>query len=172
LFDWRHPKSDNSLSPPASNLLISTGGNLVIPARLFLAFSLAILPALMANAVDDPYGDPLPAGAKLRLGTARLRNSYSSNPTAITPNGKFLVGRSAEGEIYFIDPTDGKMSKSVPVKGEFGSIVGFSNDGFRAAAAGYGAVSVVEVENGRVVNSLKRANSGDGRGVSLSADGK
>ena len=58
--------------------------------RFCPALLLALLPTLTAFTADDPYGDPLPEGAKLRLGTARMRVSNTTNPTVLSPDGKHL----------------------------------------------------------------------------------
>ena len=89
--------------------------------------------AFTGPAADDRYGDPIPAGAKARLGTARMRSALGGGPTAITPDGKFLVGPAAQGGVAFYDPATGKVARLVKIDGEFSSPVSFSADGKRGA---------------------------------------
>ncbi|HEV3437208.1 MAG TPA: WD40 repeat domain-containing protein [Gemmata sp.] len=144
----------------------------MIPMRFYPAFALLLLPTLTAISADDPYGDPLPEGAKLRLGTARMRINYTNNPTALTPDGKFLVARAPEGGIAYIDPATGKTTRRVETQGEFGSLVGFSTDGHRAVGSGFHVASVLDIETGKVLVSLKRTFAGGDHSLSLAADGK
>ena len=82
--------------------------------RLALSCVVLVLAALVAVAADDPYGDPIPEGAKARLGTARMRTFYGG-PNVITPDGKYLVGQAPAGGVIFYEPATGKAAKTVKV---------------------------------------------------------
>lgn len=144
----------------------------MISRRLPTAFALVLLPGFAAWAADDPYGDPIPAGAKARLGTARLRATGGTNFNAVTPDGKFLVGTGFGAGLVFVDPATGKEARAVKVDGEFGTVQGFSADGKRAAGSGFGAATVVSADTGKKLAQVKRPLPSGENGVSLSADGK
>ena len=57
-------------------------------------------------AAADPPTDPLPKGAKLRLGTQRMRDPAAWTGAALTPDGKFLIANTPKGLMKF-DVTTG-----------------------------------------------------------------
>lgn len=79
----------------------------------------------------DSYGDPLPPGAVLRLGTKRLQ---TKGGFAWTPDGKSLITMK-HGTVYFWDLADGHLSQtlSVPIDVDpfhtYGSQLALSRDG-------------------------------------------
>lgn len=142
------------------------------PRRLRALLAVAFLPLLAAvgAAADDAHGDPIPAGAKLRLGTARMRTVYGS-PSAITPDGKFLVGGLPGGGTGYIDFA-GKVARSVQIQGEYGTVTGISADGKRALSSAYQAAFVWDTETGKVLAKAARGTPSGDNGASFSADGK
>lgn len=56
----------------------------------------------------DCLGDPLPLGARARLGTARLRHGDILTSVVFTPDGKTLVSAGHDNAIRFWDATSGK----------------------------------------------------------------
>src|SRR5688572_6154059 len=127
--------------------------------RLTAALAVALLATALASGADDPYGDPIPEGAKLRLGTARLRSNFGGfggSFTAMTPDGKFLVAPAPGGGIAFVEPATGKAARTLRVEGVFGSPAAFSADGKRAVVAGYGQPAVFDVEAGKSLAKLAR----------------
>jgi WD40 repeat protein len=125
--------------------------------------------ALVGSAADnDPYGDPLPTGAKARLGTARLRVETTS-PPVLTPDGKSLYALTGAG-ILRLDPLTGApQGKS---QGGFGGIGGISADGKRVAQVGFDGVTVWDVGSGKSLVKVQRRLPGSTAAVALSADGK
>ncbi len=142
------------------------------PRRFWAALGLVLAFALAAVAADDRYGDPIPAGAKARLGTARMRNVIGGGPTAITPDGSFLVGPAPQGGVAFYDPATGKVARVVKIDGEFGSPVSFSADGKRALNPGFDSTIVWNTDTGKVIAKVARSAPSSDIGASLSADGK
>lgn len=56
----------------------------------------------------DAYGDPLPPGAMLRIGTTRLHHGDSVNHVGFSPDGKTLVSCSWDGTLRSWDVVTGK----------------------------------------------------------------
>ncbi len=138
--------------------------------RMWSAFALVLFPACLAIAADDAYGDPVPEGAKLRLGTARLRNT-SGNPNAMTPNGRFLAASLPSGAIGFLDER-GDVTRSVRIDGQFGTVVAFSADTKRALSSGYQGAFVWDTGTGKVLAKAARENVTSDSGLSFAGDGK
>jgi WD40 repeat protein len=75
--------------------------------------SVAALLALAASAPAGPprtdaYGDPLPAGARYRLGTVRLRHDAEVLRVCWAPDGKSLVSTAQDGTMRLWRLADGK----------------------------------------------------------------
>jgi WD40 repeat protein len=140
--------------------------------RLPAALAVAILSTAIGLAADDAYGDPIPEGAKVRLGTARMRSTSIGVPTAITPDGKFLVAPLTDTGAVYIDLATGKVSRTL--RAEAGAIAPawFSADGKRAVIGGYSPPLVVETETGKVLAKFTRATPAGEHAVSIAADGK
>jgi len=142
----------------------------MIPLHRLLATGLLALSGFAVSAADDAYGDPLPEGAKARLGTARMRSTYGG-PTALTPDGKYLAGQG-QGGISYYDPATGKVARTVRVDAQFSTLVAFSADGRRAVNTSYDSTFVWDTASGKVLATIKRFGPGGDAGVSISADGK
>ncbi len=56
----------------------------------------------------DRYGDPLPPGALVRMGTVRLRHKEGGTCVAFTPDGRQLVTAADDGRARFWDLAGGK----------------------------------------------------------------
>ena len=107
-------------------------------------------PASSAQAKDEPrrdrYGDPLPLGAIVRLGTLRFRAPGEIVALAFAPDNKTLAV-SAHGGLFLFDATSGKRIKRFPsatddsVRGTWGTEnpIVFSPDGKRLISRGHKA---------------------------------
>ena len=71
--------------------------------------SLRNWPAGPARAWMDAHGDPLPAGALLRIGTIRYRDGGVTDQAVLTPDGKTCVCFSDAG-IQFFDLATGRRT--------------------------------------------------------------
>ena len=140
--------------------------------RLPAALAVAILSTAIGLAADDAYGDPIPEGAKARLGTARMRNASISVPTAITPDGKFLVAFLPTGATGYVEPATGKVARTFRVDGVFIAPTWFSADGKRAVIGGYSPPVVIETETGKALAKFSRATPAGEHAVSRAAEGK
>jgi WD40 repeat protein len=139
--------------------------------RLWFALALLLLgPGLVGLSADkDPYGDPLPEGAKARLGTARLRmETYS--PTLLTPDGKSLYALTNFG-MPRLDPFTGAVQAKFQ-RAFGGSIGGVSADGNRVVQIGFGGVTVWDIGGAKSLAKVQRRLPSSNYPVALSTDGK
>jgi hypothetical protein len=74
----------------------------------FAAWLLATSALAQTALRSDAYGDPLPRGAVLRLGTTRLQ---TRGGFAWTPDGKSLITMK-NGTVFFWDMEDGHCSQT------------------------------------------------------------
>jgi RNA polymerase sigma factor (sigma-70 family) len=58
--------------------------------------------------ITDRYGDPLPPGALLRLGTVRMRHECATSCAAFTADSKTVIVSDMNGHIVFWDVATGK----------------------------------------------------------------
>ena len=139
--------------------------------RSWLAFALLLLaPALAGLAADkDLYGDPLPDGAKARLGTARLRTQTYTTP-ALAPDGKSFYVAGAGGLIR-LDPATGAKLGKAPVQ-HYGTLIAFSADGKLAVHTQYDRLVVWDTGSGKTLTKVERRLPGGDAPVAISADGK
>ena len=123
-----------------------------------------------ARSGKDAFGDPLPKGAKGRLGSERMRNLDSS--ALLMPDGKTILSQSTLG-IGIIDTSTGLvMGKLTVPKGEYAvapSLV--SADGKRAASVRFDSIAIVELETGKKICEIKRTGHSSDGIASLSKDG-
>ncbi|QJW94038.1 WD40 repeat domain-containing protein [Frigoriglobus tundricola] len=132
--------------------------------------------ALIATAAtaDDPKGasgDPLPQGAKVRLGSTRMRVPTGWYSFALAADGRSLVTLSERGKVIAIDVTTGAVNGGPvpfvrPVRMEL------SADGTRGVTTGYGGPVVYDLATGTVKAKIDFVVPfGESSGL-LSADGK
>jgi WD40 repeat protein len=123
---------------------------------------------------SDLYGDPLPPGALVRMGTVRLRHYYAA--VAFAAEGKIVVsagGNTGDLTIRFWEPATGKQTRRIEL--------GVGPDSARAVAADGKTVAVVADEvlhlwEAATGKELRRIQVPPGRGyfniVTLSPDGR
>jgi WD40 repeat protein len=157
--------------------------------RLIAVLSLLLCsPAFAESPRVDAFGDPLPPGATMRLGSVRFEHTaapgyYSHIRFALSPDGAVLATWEDQ-TIHFWAMPGGRKLRSVPLEPEIGKVV-FSPDG-RLFAAGVrdakrnqgffthfvGDVLLGEVATGKVVARFGSALATSFETPAFSPDGK
>ena len=129
----------------------------------------------------DNYGDPLPDGALVRLGTECFRCGYGVSFLAYSADGKTIAfggSGNIENAVRIADAQTGKVRKTIELKRrEMPERVAFSSDGKQMAVAWR---NVYEIAQGAVVvwdlvtdKELRRIDCGGAAsGLTFSPDGK
>jgi WD40 repeat protein len=135
-----------------------------VPAFVLLA------PALGGSAADrDLYGDPLPDGAKARLGTTRLRVETRS-PPLMTADGKSIYATTSFW-VQRLDPVTGLVQGKAQ-QAPSGQLVGISANGTRAAFMTSGGVTVWDLTKEKDVVKILRRLPGSETAAALAGNGK
>jgi WD40 repeat protein len=114
----------------------------------------------------DYYGDPLPAGAIARLGTARFRCGYVPSLTFF-PDGKVLALVSGGRPVFFSIP-DGKRLEKIGSGPRRFTDLACSPDGKTLATVGENKIALWDLRTGKLVREFR----GRGGQLTFSPDGK
>jgi RNA polymerase sigma factor (sigma-70 family) len=124
------------------------------------------------EAAKDRYGDPLPAGALLRLGTVRLRHA-GLNGLAFSADGKVLLSVGGDEVIRAWDVATGAPARTCPGPDKLSSFEHsvLSPNGKLVAVPNWNSIRVWDVAAGkqRASTPVKR---GNGLPLAFSPDGK
>jgi WD40 repeat protein len=137
---------------------------------LFLAF---IAPPLVAQ---PPAPEPLPEGARLRLGNTGLNLGGNVQGAALSPDGKYLAAAS-QNTIALLDLKTGKRLAQIGGNGMplgFPLQIAFSPTGKIMAYASIRNVVLVDIPTGKQLQQLdvNEPNFFRGKDLTFSADGK
>lgn len=88
----------------------------------------------------DRFGDPLPPGAAMRLGTIRFRQFPHICRVAYTPDGQLMVTDTQENTLQVWDAGDGKKLRQIDAGVEQIHDFALSPDGKLIAVVGFGLV--------------------------------
>jgi WD40 repeat protein len=121
----------------------------------------------------DVYGDPLPPGALLRLGTTRFRLPDFIGTVALSPDGK-LVAVAGQQSIHLLDVATGKEERRIA--GRFfggGNLLHFSADGKTLATYSWGGpITFWDVATGNAAKQISIGQVTPHNGFAFSADGR
>jgi RNA polymerase sigma factor (sigma-70 family) len=119
----------------------------------------------------DVFGDPLPAGALMRMGTVRLRHNHPPMQltTAFSADGKMLASGGWD-EVRLWDTTTGKLLREIRDGNRTKSYCALclAPDGRWLAGAGRESVCVWDTATGRRLHEFPS----NGQSVACSSDGK
>lgn len=117
----------------------------------------------------DRYGDPLPAGAFMRLGTLRFHHPGQTGPfLAYSGDGREIVSVDRDGWIIRWDPSTGKQLLRVKADQGHTDELALSAEGRYAAFPNYSEIPIWDTVRGVRMCKIP---SGELSAVGLSADG-
>jgi dipeptidyl aminopeptidase/acylaminoacyl peptidase len=118
-----------------------------------------------------PQDDPLPAGARARLGEVRYRNVGRVVALAFSPDGKTLVASAWDRSLRLWDPATGKELRTFENPSGYARLLAFAPDGRTFASGGNDAVIFLwETATGKVRRLEKH--QGVVQALAFSPDGK
>jgi WD40 repeat protein len=148
---------------------------------------LVLLAALAALAADTPgvdrHGDPLPAKARVRLGTVRLRHPGHGLIGLAAASDQLLVSVGEDNRVCWWDLASGKLTRSYAAGGVSVRAFALSRDGKFLAIVGIhrrkerdpyeNVVKVLDAATGKELRQFDRGKEQAARGsLAFSSDGK
>jgi RNA polymerase sigma factor (sigma-70 family) len=121
----------------------------------------------------DALGDPLPAGAVARLGTARLRHGSALKGVAFLPGGQRLASTGLDNVLRLWEFPSGKLLQALRPPGGFAQAfcLAASPDGKTVAVAGNDrAITLWDTATGKLRDQLK-GHEGPVSALAFSPDG-
>jgi WD40 repeat protein len=151
---------------------------LLLPGLLVLAQA---APAADPPARLDATGDPLPVGARARLGTLRFRTTARIRDAELSPDGKLIAVAALDGSIRFLDAATGKQVRLLTVLiNSYAQSLSFSPDGKVLAVVDRSRIQLWDTTTGRAGHALSVAQaeissvvfSGDSKFVTACTKGR
>jgi RNA polymerase sigma factor (sigma-70 family) len=97
----------------------------------------------------DLYGDPLPPGALVRMGTVRFRHTNLIGNVAYSPNGRILAAAGHGGIIRLYDPATGRTLRQLQAHAHQYPAIAFAPDSKSLACVGTRLLQVWDVDTGK-----------------------
>jgi WD40 repeat protein len=159
---------------------------LAVPLLALAAgLSLAAAPPLPRT---DLHGDPLPSGARARLGTTRLRHGHTISAIAFSKDGRFIASSASDHTVRLWDAKTFRLVRCIGLKESLGNVyhgsrwvtaVALSADGkLIASSSNAGVVLIHDADTGKELRRLgvgfavhQLAFSGDAKVVAMSGPG-
>src|SRR5689334_15221923 len=111
--------------------------------------------ACLALLLTDLHGDPLPAGARVRMGTVRFRQGAQVGFLAFTPDGQSVLSSSGDGTLWLWDRATGRERRRFEANVRGNSSVAFTSDGRAFAVVGLdGTLQVRDLVTGKELRKL------------------
>jgi RNA polymerase sigma factor (sigma-70 family) len=128
-------------------------------------------PPAAANAPDQPAAEPLPAGARLRLGSLHLRHHEALSAVAFSPDGTILATAGGDHAVRLWDPRTGRELRALLAGEGHIAALRFTPDGKLLAAVLGDTVRLWDAATGKVVRDLSTGADKQLGPLTLSADG-
>ena len=104
----------------------------------------------------DSYGDSLPPGAILRLGTVRFRVEGCVSSVAVSRDGQWAAAGDSVGLVYLWDASSGRIVRQMQMQERWPKIF-FSHDSKSLGARdGDGHIQIWSIGTGKVLGSFDR----------------
>jgi WD40 repeat protein len=104
----------------------------------------------------DRYGDPLPPGALLRLGTIRFRVEAYVSSVAISRDSKWVAAGDSAGLVYLWEASGGRIVRKMQMQQRW-PMVFFSHDSqILGARDGDGHVCLWSIGTGKILGAFDR----------------
>jgi WD40 repeat protein len=153
------------------------------PSRVAALFLLPLLIGIATSAGDDKrpaspkdkavdaFGDPLPKGVLMRMGTIRFRHGAQIQQLQYSRDGKVLASQGADQVIRLWEASSGKELQALHVPESVNAPFALSPDGKLVATTNFMRVRIWEVKTGKELHFIDDQN-GNNTALVFSPDGK
>ncbi|HEY7154640.1 MAG TPA: sigma-70 family RNA polymerase sigma factor [Gemmataceae bacterium] len=129
-------------------------------------------PTVIGQSHKDRYGDPLPTGAKARMGTLRLRHRSMTASAAFTRDGKTVIVGDANGFVVYWDVATGREVRRLKRTPGVIYALAITSDGKTLASAARNQIYLWEIASGKLLSQVRLDNDSIIRQMLFTPDGK